>query len=46
MHLVGRYIHIDKYVLLDNLYVQLVGNICTLCNYNVTVLVARVTICI
>ncbi len=37
---VGRYIHINMYVLLNNLYVQLLGSIRSLCNYNVTTLVA------
>ncbi len=37
---VGRYIHIRTYVLLNGLYVYLVSNIYTLCNYDVIILVA------
>ncbi len=40
---VGRYIHIRTYVLLNGLYVYLVSNIRTLCNYNVIILVACAT---
>ncbi len=40
---VGRYIHINIYVLLNNIYVQPLGDIRTLCNYNVTTLVACAT---
>jgi hypothetical protein len=34
---------IGTYVLLNNLYVELLNNICNLCNYNVTILVTCAT---
>ncbi len=43
MYIVGRYIHIGTYVLLNSLYVQLLGSIHILCNYDVITLVACAT---